>query len=329
MMNFPAKVYNDLMARIRRGKPIAGINARIRETKAGVILSGDLPPADWDHPWKLHPRWIQHDDGSEGWAVAVTPGFLNGADVLVNAETPLTADPTPFIPVRQFRNATGDDGEAYPAYFKKLGARSAQGMDSWAAAILDGSMAVEEPLFDEPQGGTRELVAADVVLHVDHAGIRTDTTFADPTTGRLVIHSPVITSGPHRYPYHINAVPRFEEPKYPDALDRLMGSYDEPNYDVLHLATLWLLSPPDGANAAKPGPDWEPYPQHFVFWNLGYAGVNQFNFKQPEPLTIHTGLAFGLLDTIGNTMLAPLNDAYALAFNALNQTSMRGYFWSI
>jgi len=269
---------------------------------------------------------MQHDDGSEGWAVAVTPGFVNGFDVLIADEHPLTADPVPFIPVRQFRDAT-DIGESYPAFFKKRGVQNPQSNDPLVAAMMDGSMVAEVPLFEE-QGGTRRILAADIVLHVDHAGIRTDTTFADPVSGRLVIHSPVITTGPHRYPYHINAVPNFEEPKYPDAVDRLLGMYDEPSYDVLHLGTLWLLSPPD-EDSTKPGPDWEAYPQHLVFWNLGYAGINQFNHKQPEPLTLHTGLAFGMLDTIGNAMLAPLNDAYALAANALNETSMRGYFWTI
>ena len=86
MFDFPANVFNNLMAKIRRCKPIAGINARTRETRAGVILSGDLPPADWEHPWKLHPRWLQHDDGTESWSIAVTPGFVNGFDVLTGAD---------------------------------------------------------------------------------------------------------------------------------------------------------------------------------------------------------------------------------------------------
>jgi len=325
MFDFPASVYNNLMAKIRRCNPIAGLNARTRETKAGVILSGEGPSADWDHPWKLHPRWVRHDDGTESWAVAVTPGYINGFDVLVDAEEPLTADPVPFISVKQFRDATE---EGYPAFFAKLGAQKPPSSDPWESAITSGSMSAEIPMFDE-QGGTRRLMAADIILHVDHAGIRTDTTFADPTTGRLVFHSPVITVTSHRYPYHINAVPRYEEPKYPDMLDRLMGSYDEPNYDVFHLATLWLLSPPDADDDVQPGPDWEAYPQHRVFWNLGYAGVNQFNHRQPEPLTLHTGLMFGLLDPLANSILSPLNDAHASVLNALNETTMRGYFWTI
>ena len=66
-----------------------------------------------------------------------------------------------------------------------------------------------------------------------------------------------------------------------------------------------------------------------MFWNLGYANVNEFNYTNPQPITVHTGLAFGLLDSIGNSMLAPINDAYADVMNGLNETSMRGYFWTL
>jgi len=182
------------------------------------------------------------------------------------------------------------------------------------SGTLDEPATVNVPLFPE-QYGTRRLMAADIVLHVDHIGIRTDTYFADPSTGNLVIHSPGIIETPDRYPYRLDAVPLFTPPQYPTALDRLMGAAVEPNYDALLIATLWLVSPPDEPDDTVPGPTWAPYPQHFVFWNLGYANVNQLNYTLNEPITIHTGLAFGLLDSIGNTLLAPINDATQDALN--------------
>lgn len=328
MFTFPARAYNEVMAMIRRSKPLPGLNSRIRETSAGVLISATLPPSDWNHPWRLHPRWVEDDAGKGNWTVTITPGFVNGADAVVGeSDVPLTDDPAPVIKVSTFRDATGMNGH-YPALFKKLGARKPEEPDAALSGTLEENAQVEVPMFPE-QYGTRRLMAADFLLHIDHEGVRTDTTFADPETGNLVIHSAAFTSALDRYPYRIQTVPEYTPVQYPTMLERMLGSLDEPNFDQLLLSTLWLLSPSDEPDDTQPGPTWLPYTQHFVFWNLGYANVNKFNFTNPQPITIHTGLAFGLLDSIGNSMLAPINDAYIDIMNGLNETSMRGYFWTL
>ena len=328
MFNFPARAYNDVMAAIRRGKPLRGLRSIIRETSAGVLISPTLLSTVWNHPWKLHPRWVEDDNGDGHWSVTITPGFVNGADAVIGKSgKPLTADPTPTLEISSFRDATGMNSH-YPALFKKLGARKPLEPDPALSGTLKENAQVEVTLFPD-QYGTRRLMAADFLLHIDHMGVRTDTFFADPTTGNLVIHSPAFTPSVSRYPNRIQAVPEYTAVQYPTMLDRMMGTMDEPNFDQLLLGTLWLLSPPDEPNDTEPGPTWQPYTQHFVFWNLGYANVNEFNYTNPQPITIHTGLAFGLLDSIGNSMLAPINDAYADVMNGLNETSMRGYFWTV
>ena len=327
MFTFPARVYNEVMAAIRRSKPLPGLRSRIRETSAGVLISPTTPPPDWNHPWKLHPRWAEDDSGIGHWNVTITSGFVNGANVVIGStDLALSADPASTLKISAFRDATGMNGH-YPALFKKLGARKPT--ESPPLPTLDGfNPEVNVDLFPD-QYGTRRLMAADFLLNIDHEGIRTDTFFADPETGNLVIHSPAFTSAINRYPYRIQTVPEYTAVQYPTMLDRIQGSLDEPNFDQLLLGTLWLLSPPDEGEDTQPGPTWSSYTQHFVFWNLGYANVNAFNFTQAQPITIHTGLAFGLLDSIGNSMLAPINDAYQDALNGLNETSMRGYFWTL
>jgi len=328
MFNFPARVYNDVMAAIRRGKPLRGLRSVIRETSAGVVVSADVPPSDWNHPWRLHPRWVEDDKGKGNWNVTITPGFVNGANTVIGStDLALTADPTPTLKISAFRDATGLNGH-YPALFKKLGVRKPLEPAPALSGTLEQNAQVDVQLFPD-QYGTRRLMAADFLLHIDHMGIRTDTFFADPTTGNLVIHSPAFTPPVNRYPYRIQTVPEYTAVQYPTMLDRMMGTMDEPNFDQLLIGTLWLLSPPDEGEETQPGPTWQPYTQHFVFWNLGYSNVNEFNYTNPQPITIHTGLAFGLLDSIGNSMLAPINDAYADVMNGLNETSMRGYFWTI
>lgn len=328
MFTFPARAYNEVMAAIRRSRPLAGLNSRIIETKAGVLISPTIRPSNWNHSWSLKPRWVEDDDGKGSWTVTVTPGFVNGADAVIGKDdVPLTADPAPVLKVSALRDATGMNGH-YPAIFKRLGARKPVEPDPIVSASLEQDARIDVPLFPE-QYGTRRLMAADFVLHIDHAGVRTDTTYADPETGNLVIHSAAFTAALNRYPYRVSTVTEFTPPQYPTMLDRMLGSMDEPNFDELLLSTLWLLSPPDEPDDTPPGPTWLPYTQHRVFWNLGYANVNEFNFANPQPITIHTGLAFGLLDSIGNSMLAPINDAYIDVMNGMNETSMRGYFWTV
>jgi hypothetical protein len=327
MFTFSARAYTEVMSAIRRSRPLPGLNSLIREMKAGILISPAIPPANWNHPWTITPKWVEDDSGNGNWTVTVTPGFVNGADAVIgSADVPLTSDPVPVIKVTALRDATGVGG-AYPAIFKKLGARQPEQADP-VPDSLDDSPQVEVPLFPQKYG-TRRLMAADFILHIDHDGVRTDTTYADPDTGNLVIHSAAFTSAMDRYPYRVDTVPEYTAPQYPTMLDRMLGSMDEPNYDELLLSTLWLLSPPDEPDDTPPGPTWLPYTQHRVFWNLGYANVNEFNFTDPQPITIHTGLAFGLLDSIGNSMLAPINDEYADVMNGLNATSMQGYFWTI
>ena len=339
MIKFPARAYNDVMAAIRRGKPLRGVGSIIRETSAGVLIAGNLPPPDWNHPWRLHPRWLVDAKGTGQWGVTITPGFVNGADVVMGTDdSALSLNPAPVQKITAFRDATGVGG-TYPAMFKKLGARQPDQLDPFIAAalnapnpddpaILDTTATVEVPLIPQ-QYGTKRLMAADIILNIDHSGVTTLTTFADPDTGNLVIHSPGFTAAMDRYPYRIQTTSQYTPVQYPTMLERMQGSAVEPNFDQLLLGTLWLLSPDDEADDTLPGSTWQPYPQHFVFWNLCYGGVNEFNYTSQQPITIHTGLAFGLLDSIGNSMLAPINDAMQDVMNGLNETSMQGYFWTL
>ena len=200
MFKFPARVYNETMTAIRRGKPLRGLRSRIRETSAGVVVSAGVPPPDWNHPWKLHPRWIEEDNGSGKWSVTITPGFVNGANVVIGStDLALTADPDPALKISAFRDATGMNGH-YPALFKKLGARKPLQPDVALSGSLEQNAQVDVQLFPD-QYGTRRLMAADFLLNIDHMGIRTDTFFADPGTGNLVIHSAAFTDAIRRYPY--------------------------------------------------------------------------------------------------------------------------------
>ena len=89
------------------------------------------------------------------------------------------------------------------------------------------------------------------------------------------------------------------------------------------------MSPAGAGSDAEPDETWEAYPRHSVFWNLAFAT----RFKPPAqaqaPLRISTGLGAGVLDWLGNSMLAPINSAMQEVGSFLNQSDMRGKFWSV
>ena len=107
----------------------------------------------------------------------------------------------------------------------------------------------------------------------------------------------------------------------------LLNAGDE-QFDELKMATIWIVSPPDVGGDAEPDETWTPYPQHFAFWNLQHASRLIPPRAPSKPLQLHTGLAGGIGDSINDTLLSFVNDAYAEAEAFLNQADARGIFWS-
>jgi hypothetical protein len=356
-----AQEWNDEVRRALGDVYWPGVNVDIVATADGRSLhfTGDT---SWEHPWKLHPFWSVERNA---WCVRVNPGFVNGRDVVISIEltskkgkisedVPLTAtepaenqvtpngqfedDEGPYLVLKAFDYplvSQGTVGGSRPDFFKSLGVRDPDLPDANLLAAMGEKVTVVVVGAGQMESvGERELVSADVILVGDHPGQREDVVLNDPKTGSAVVYSPVFTPTFNRYPFRLNTVAKYvpPEPSRTSLLDLLGGTYSQPNYEVLHIGRVWLVSPPNPPLNAdgNPVPDstWQAYPQHFVFWNLGFAGVNDFTVVQSEPITIHTGLAFGLLDSIGNSLLAPINDITAAAMQAFAANDLTAYFWT-
>ena len=106
------------------------------------------------------------------------------------------------------------------------------------------------------------------------------------------------------------------------------GDYTEPNFDEVVIATVYVLSPPDAAPYSSPDQSWQPYVQHFLFWNLSYA--------QPQFVPVTTAPGDPLLVPLaGGAGQAIINEFTSLADDALNQAleivgaqSMQGSMWT-
>jgi hypothetical protein len=252
----------------------------------------------------------------------------------------LTNEPTPYLVLRSWRNPLASGGieatasgtivaqaaEGYPPFFAKLGVKPAAiGGDISTAAAL-------EPEDDSAR--TREIRATDIVLAKPRIGTRLDIRVGDPLIDAQTQLIDAVFVNDHLRSTQGRARLRATS-KYVSEQDQslplMYGTLlraDDPQFDDLHIATVWIVSPPDVEADAQPDHTWTAYPQHFVFWNLNHATrILPPSAPQP-PLTLRTGLAGGVGDRINDALLSFINDSNAEAHAFLNQADARGRFWS-
>ncbi|HRQ88095.1 MAG TPA: hypothetical protein PLA50_04815, partial [Bacteroidia bacterium] len=104
----------------------------------------------------------------------------------------------------------------------------------------------------------------------------------------------------------------------------------EPGYDELHLATLWLLSPPGADRAKFPSAEWSPHVQHRCWWNLNYAAARKGVHTEPSRIPLPPmGLAGGAGDALILGYVDSMEFLESEAAAQLNQSYVRGRFWSV
>jgi len=302
-----------------------------------------LTNGTWKHPWQVDVTW---NTETKTWQARVVPGFVNGQDVTVSVEVikngqrqwqdiPLTDDPA--IALTVFR-AIGSDAEPdniltsetdettlsyepVPEFFTALGvgSRSSVHVNADSGFVTDSAEAQSK----------HKLRACDLVLHHDRpantsswiTGTGFDGTFASFAVGT----KQRANARPHAY---LRTTKRFEVTAPPDPLQQLKGLWEDTDHDSLLIATVYLLSPEDRTSDSV-DETWTPYVKHHVFWNMLYAHNRQGMQLNANPLILNTGLAAGLLDQIGNQMLAQVNDATQAAYQFLSNHRIEGRFWSV
>jgi len=112
-------------------------------------------------------------------------------------------------------------------------------------------------------------------------------------------------------------------------IDPTTGVYQEPTYDEILIATLYLLSPPGMGQGDMPDATWTAYTQHNLFWNLSYG--HNTNIQQPQNQQITFPIALpsaGLFEPIISAILAPVNDAVSQIEAQIAAHSLAGSFWT-
>jgi hypothetical protein len=331
MIRIPAREWNSLSDHVRRhGVLYPGENCRITRHADGIRLTPDHRAFRWAHPWQVTAYW---DTKQNHWRARMKAGFLDGEDPILaggtspdiepDADVPLLArDATFLLPIALWQIKP-------PAYFARLGVRDP--LEGFQAGGSTGVQIVDESWRDEFRRPPRQLARADIVLSKARAALSGEVSQAAVGSGFDVLYTPAYNTSlldQRGARGRIYSTPIFEPPKKPGLIERLLGDYTEPQEDLLHIATVWLLSPA-GDTESPIGPSWEPYYQHHCFWNLAHAAPLPEIPRTPRPITLATGLAGGIADAAFQSILAPGNDAAANITAALTAVSPEGKFYSV
>lgn len=283
-----------------------------------------------EQPWTVTPSY----DG-EKWSCTIVPGLVNGIPVLWGDVDLLDA---PQIPLTNYR-ALGPD--AIPSISTDENGNVVASYEPVPPFFL--SLGVGKPpitTFDPFAGGfattqddqSRLLRGADLVLHQPRMSATTDIIVDDPLTGATNIIEFTtkfegLTSA--NDPATVEQTAKYSPPADNDPLAVLIGLLDEQKEDVILIASVWWVSPPQWPRNSELDGTWDVYVEQKLWWNLDHST------KAPPPqlaqskLKLDTGLAGGVGDRINDYLTAQINDTNSLFAQFFNRQDMPGKFWGV
>jgi len=317
-----------------------------------------LPVPARTHPWQVRPVWTPKKSLPAGgyWAAAIEPGLVNGLPASVqmtvedlneaqrervkqeaqaagrpmpgeNQQVDVFLDEQAQLRLNWRRIGTGAEGtateqdgelviqqEPVPQFFKRLGVKDAS----------------TNPLGYEatPTQGVRYLAASDLVLNQPRVAVQSEVTVGAAVDGTITSVQPTYAVPPDRQP-RIVSFSKFDPPPPPTLTpqDLFFAPFQELPLDQLHLSTIYALSPWN-----PPAPDvdgnWTIYFKYNLHWNLAHASRIAEAIRV-QPLTLFTGLAAGLGDTLFNFILANNNNFAQAAANLITANNQGGRFHTV
>ncbi len=326
----------------------------------GQAISAHAERRGWRHPWWVQPAWNAR---LRRWVATVKPGFVNGQCPIVRTTVseqsgaaldfginPLTGRPffSASVFVQPAKKAVDNNRIDVPLYLSptfSLGWR-ALGFDSpndeaVPLFFLDrGAAERPKPKSDDAEGsvsaalnpntkiprGLRLLRACDVWIHQPrlaltssiefHQGLATGISNASQTLG---LRGPAAGDTLRVMSGTLRPV---------EGLDALARIYEEPAYDELLIATVFVLSPPGLELYAEPDESWAPYVRHNLFWNLQHVTPWFRQYGGSPNVPFIPPLAGGAAQIVINFLTASINDILQDALNLVTAHSMAGTFYT-
>lgn len=332
-----------------------GSGTSVHCTDFGQSISSRAERREWRHPWWVQVTW---NTRQRRWVATVKPGFVNGQCPIVRTTVseqsdnvrdfgtnPLTG--RRFFSDRVFdqqKNVSGDaqrvnvplylqpsiqlgwravgfdslNDEAVPPFLLDRGAAERPRSDDGANARVDPSPRIPRSL--------RLLRACDLWIHLPrlaltssiefHEGLATGISNASQTLG---LRSPAPDDTLRVMSGTLRPV---------EGLDALARIYEEPAYDELLIATIYLLSPPGAGLHSAAAESWTPYVRHNLFWNLQHVTPSFHQLGGSPEIPFIPPLAGGAAQIVINFLTASINDILQDALNLVTAHSMAGIFYT-
>ena len=333
-------------------------NALVRQAQQLLPYTYDeIRSTDRHHPWQISPAWRARSDPGQGhWVAVLEPGMVNGLPAAVkmvvrdltedqrervkleaeaagklmpaeDAQVDVFLDERAELRLNWRRIGTGATGnltvvdgelqasfEPVPVFFTDLGVKNAEA----------------NPLGFErtPTEGVRYLVASDIVLNQPRVAAQSEVKVGAAVDGTIVSVQPTFLVPPDRQP-RVVSFSKFTPPPPPTLTpaDLFFAPFQELPLDQLHLSTIYALSPWDPPSPEVDG-NWSIFLKYNLHWNLAHASRIAEAIRV-QPLTLFTGLAAGIGDTLFNFILANNNDFAQAAANLITANNQGGRFHAV
>jgi hypothetical protein len=289
---YSAEILNKKAVEIEANRIQRVIGGKVKRSADGTTLDLRRKGAELNHPWKLSPQWRNvPDTQTSAWFARVTPGLVNGFDVVNQQRESIVLG----NPIKLGVWVTGSPPKALEAKAEGRYVKRAEVI--LQTPRITASQQINQGLFEN--GGTLEITT--------------------------VFDSSVFANSPR---YQLVVRTEFSQQPEPDDLDFYEGIAAEPGYDVKHMATVWAISP--DLTSEEVDETWKLYPQYHVFWNLNHASLAETgNNIEPLKVSFDTALAGGIGNfTVRQFLQSDLNEAEQVRAY-LNRTKSKGEFWTV
>jgi hypothetical protein len=325
----------------------AFVDRYFRNRILSVTVIDALP---WRHPWFTELAW---STPAEQWTARINPGYClsgTGADPqitvpanLASAETrerlsiedeesdePIDASLSelPSIPIAASRwrpigtdavVLSGSTAEPVPDRFAKRGVMGHVVLDT---AGQGGVVQRVSGLLSDRRSA-RLLRACDIVLTHDRVRSSIVTSLSP---GVLDIDFVQVGTIARPGPW-IQIERKYEPAANGSIVDLVIGAAADTGRDILHLATLYLLSPEGQDPGSIPDETWEPSVEHHREWNLQYRAIYEDTIVEPTRLTIAVPqLGLGALGMRAQPILDEINARTAELEAQLRRVENAGTF---
>lgn len=290
------------------------------------------------HPWQMLPIYNKEE---KKWSGTFLPGLVNGLPPYVTMlykNAPLEAqarideekkeagkekaapNDSVFVYLDEGGAITFDSFKDFskggaPEFFKKLGA----------------SDPVANRAGELESTATRLLKSCDIVLQQPRPSLTNKVDYGIFGAGVRITSTPGLFVPQNREAFLIS-VPVFVEKKEPPSFRNVFfNTFVDTGRDEFHLMRFFLLSPPLPLLNENDLSIWQPFMQYNCHYNLVHATqqIAKAKTNYEKPLTIQTGLAFGLADSIFNNLLTGGLNVGNDVLAYLNQRNLGGKFYVI